>query len=247
MLARRFTPEGIEQFDAFLIGLKSDASLDVPTELLTDPRTSAALDVEVNAEPREFHSRLEVAEHLHRILKNDASTLRTDNGFWTWLALCWFEMLCPMKHGRWQPGERNRWIAGLEDPRKSCQHLLAGPYQVYRAHRDDPTRAMALLCGPPHQPGPLVRLIASRPSLVTCKAVVGAATRLYYDSAKARNRPGLAGRSPGSPRRFADLLNQLDLTWDLHSLTTETLLDLLPAEFDQFHRTGSNRQRPLIE
>jgi hypothetical protein len=95
--------------------------------------------------------------------------------------------------------------------------------------------------------GALVTLIASRPSLVTCKAVVGAATRLYYDSASGRNRSGLSGRDPGSPRRFADILSQLDLTWDLHSLTTEELLELLPPEFDAFRRRSSPRQRPLIE
>jgi hypothetical protein len=106
---------------------------------------------------------------------------------------------------------------------------------------------MSLLCGSVQQQGLLVTLIASRPSLVTCQAVVGAATRLYYDSGKGRNRTGLSGKGPGSPRRFADILSQLDLTWDLHSLSTEELLSLLPAEFDEFHRKSVPRQRPLIE
>ena len=247
MLARRLTAEGVAQFESFLSSLKAEPSLDAPMELLTGAATSAPIDVEVDAEPREFHSRLEVAEHLHRILRMDATNLRTDAGFWTWLSLCWFETLCPSNHGRWQPGDRSRWIADLEDPRKSCRHLLAGPYQVFRAHRDDPTRALSLLCGAVQQQGLLVTLIASRPSLVTCQAVVGAATRLYYDSAKGRNRTGLSGKGPGSPRRFADILSQLDLTWDLHSLSTEELLSLLPAEFDEFHRKLSPRQRPLIE
>lgn len=247
MFARRLTREGIDEFESFLSSLKGDSSADPPLELLTDLRTSAPIDAEVDAEPREFHSRLEVAEHLQRILRLDASTLRTDSGFWTWLALCWFETLCPIRNDRWQPGDRSRWIADLEDPRKACRHLLAGPYQVYRAHRDDPARALALLCGPPQQVGPLITLIASRPSLVTCKAVVGATTRLYYDTTRAKNRPGLSGKGPGSPRRFADVLSQLDLTWDLHSLSTETLLALLPAEFDSFQRSSVPRQRPLIE
>ncbi len=247
MLARRLTTEGTEQFEAFLVSLKSDPTLDAPMELLTGSKSSSAIDAEVEAEARELHSRLEVAEYLNRILRIDATNLRTDGGFWTWLALCWFETLCPSQNGRWQPGNSSRWIADLENPRKACQHILAGPYQVFRAHRDEPTRALALLCGLPQQLGVLVTLIASRPSLVTCKAVVGAATRLYYDSSKGRNRTGLTGKGPGSPRRFADILSQLDLTWDLHSLTTEELLALLPPEFDDFHRKSSPRQRPLIE
>ena len=246
MQARRLTPEGMDRFDAFLSALRNDRSLDAPLELLNESDTSDAIDADVDAEPHEFHSRLEIAEHLTRILKNDAASLRTDAGFWSWLALCWFETLCPTVQGHWQPGENCRWVADLEDPRKSCRHLLAGPYQVYRAHRDDPARAMSLLCGPPQQPGPLVTLIASRPSLVTCRAVMGAATRLYFDSTKGRNRRGLGGTVPGSPRRFTDILSQLDLTWDLHALTTQELLDLLPGEFDKFRREGS-RQRQLIE
>jgi hypothetical protein len=247
MLARRLNAHGIKQFDSFLVSLRDDSSLDAPTGLLTDVATSAPIDAEVDAEPREYHSRLEVAEHLNRILRMDSTNLRSDPGFWTWMSLCWFETLCPSQNGRWQPGQTNRWIAELEDPRKACWHILAGPYQVYRAHRDDPTRAMSLLSGPPQQMGSLVTLIASRPSLVTCKAVVGVATRLYYDSTNGRNRPGLSGKEPGSPRRFADILSQLDLTWDLHSLTTEELLELLPPEFDAFRRRSALRQRPLIE
>ena len=247
MLARRLTQTGIEQFDAFLASLKDNPSADAPLDLLTDAATSEPIDMEVEAEVRRFRSRLEVAEHLHRLLRMDSSTLRTDAGFWCWLSLYWFERLCPVVKDRWSPGDRFRWLADLEDPRKTCRHILVGPFQIYRAHRDDPRRAMSLLCGTPSKPGLLVPLIASRPSLVTCNAVVGVATRLYYDAANARNRPGLNSKSPGSPWRFADVLSQLDLTWDLHSLSIDELLRLLPPEFDRFHRKTSNRQRPLIE
>ncbi len=247
MLARRLTAQGIEQFDEFLLGLRDDPRRDAPLHLLTGAESSAAIDAEVDAEPRVFHSRLEIAEHLSKMLRVDSSALRRDKGFWSWLGLAWFESICPIQEGRWQPGERYRWIAELEDPRKSCRHLLAGPYQIYRAHRDDPARALSLLSGPVYKTGPLVSLLASRPSLVTCRAVVGVATRLYYDQQHGRNRAGLGGRGPGSPRRFVDLLSQLDLTWDLHSLTTEELLELLPAEFDEFHRSQNSRQPGLFD
>ncbi len=247
MLARRLTQSGIAQFEAFLASIRQHPTADAPLDLLTDPGTSEPIDVEIEAEVRRFRSRLEIAEHLTRMLRIDSSTLRTDAGFWCWLSLYWFESLCPVVKDRWNPGNCFHWSADLEDPRKTCRHILAGPFQIYRAHRDDPRRAMSLLCGSPSQPGPLVPLIASRPSLVTCNAVVGVATRLYYDAANGRNRPGLSAKSPGSPRRFADVLSQLDLTWDLHSLSVEQLLELLPSEFDEFHRSVAKRQLPLIE
>ncbi len=250
MLARRLTLTGIEQFELWLQQLRHDPHLDAPLDLLVGSTSSAPLDVEVDAEFRSFHSRLEAAEHLFRILRGDPSTLRSDRGFWTWLSLCWFDDLCPVVSERRVPGDAARWICDLENPRRACRHLLAGPFQIYRAHRDDPSRALSLLCGSIYQAGPLVSLIASRPSLVTCNAVVGAATRLYYNHQAGRNRPGLSARAPGSPRRFADVLSQLDLTWDLHSLTTDELLALLPSEFDHFHReasAGKSRQRLLLD
>lgn len=247
MLARRLTQSGIEQFDAFLTSLRDHPHADAPLDLLTESAASEPIDVEIEAEVRRFRSRLEVAEYLSRLLRLDTSALRMDAGFWSWMALFWFESLCPTVRDRWNPGNRYHWLADLDDPGKACRHVLAGPFQIYRAHRDDPRRAMSLLCGSPTQPGPLVQLIASRPSLVTCNAVVGVATRLYYDAANGRNRPGLNTKSPGSPRRLADVLSQLDLTWDLHSLSVEQLLTLLPTEFDKFHRTTGKRQRPLIE
>lgn len=250
MLARRLTQTGREQFSMFLHQLRQDPDHDPPLELLQDDRASAPLDVEIPAEPRHFRSRLEAAEYLHRLLKADSLALRSDSGFWTWLSLAWFNEMCPLVNEHRQPGDVSRWVAELDNPRRACRHLLAGPFQIYRAHRDDPSRAMCLLCSPMHQPGILVSLLASRPSLVTCHAVVGAATRLYYNHATGRNRPGLSRRAPGSPRRFADVLSQLDLTWDLHSLSVDELLDLLPPEFDHFHRASSSaagpRQRSLL-
>jgi len=252
MLVRRLNPSGTEQFATFLSLIREDANVDPPKELLTDPGHSTPLDVEVDAEPRRFHSRFEVGEHLARILRGDSATLRNDAGFWNWLSLCWFDELCPHVHDQRQPGEQARWIVELENPRKACRHFLAGPFQIYWAHRDNPRRALSLLCGSLSQPGPLVTAIAAKPSLVTCRAVVGAATRLYYNHATGKNRTGLTAKTPGSPKRFADILSQLDLTWDLHSLSVEELLDLLPPEFDHFHRkdppaSSGPRQLSLLD
>lgn len=251
MLARRLTASGIEQFQLFLQQSSHAERVEPPTTLLTDSHTSAALDIELSVRQRHFCSRLELAEHLFGMLRTDTTTLRNDRGFWTWLSLYWFRQLCPVVNQVYQPGNAVRWIADLNHPGRACRHLIAGPFQIYRAHRDNPLRALSLLCDPVSRTSPLVRLIASRPSLVTCRAVVGAATRLFYNSETGKNRSGLNGRGPGSPRRFTDLLNQLDLTWDLHSLTTDELLELLPAEFDHFHRFGVDqrglRQRTLLD
>ncbi|MBL8818284.1 MAG: hypothetical protein JNL58_19810 [Planctomyces sp.] len=249
MLARRLNLAGMERFETFVRSLRIDASLDTPLEILTDPELSEPIEAEIDAEPRRFHSRLEVAEHLTKMLRGDPAGLRNDTGFWSWLSLCWFDELCPEIQDQRQPGDPVRWVAVLDDPRKTCRHLLVGPYQIFQAHKDEPLRAMCLLCGSADKTGPLVHLLASRPSLASCPSVAGVATRLYYQRDAGRNRPGLGSRTPGSPARLIDVLSQLEMNWDLYTLSIEELLALLPSEFDHFSRpaTHGHHQRSLLD
>jgi hypothetical protein len=93
---------------------------------------------------------------------------------------------------------------------------------------------MILLYGPLNVMGEVVEQLASRQELITNQAVVGAATRLYFDALRGTPRRGFGGKGPGSPRRLADVLNQLDLTWDLYAMSADELMAKLPAEFERF-------------
>ena len=110
---------------------------------------------------------------------------------------------------------------------------MAGPYGIYRAHRDHPERALALLCQHPGRPGELVEQLASRQQVVTNSAIVGTATRLFVDSGTRKLRKNSGGKGKGSPRRLVAVLDQFDVTWDLSSLTELELADMLPEEFKQ--------------
>src|SRR5262249_11852361 len=155
-----------------------------------------------------------------------------DTGLWAWLALFYFEQLCPKTaHGQRKPGELARWIPEVTNYQRYYRHLLAGPYRIYRAHRDNPQRAMALLCNPLDRPGDIVEQLASRQEIVTNRAIVESATRLYMDAATARPRRGAGGKGAGSARRLADVLNQFDITWDFYAMDSVNLLSLLPKEF----------------
>ncbi len=91
-----------------------------------------------------------------------------------------------------------------------------------------------MLAGPLNQPGDIAEQLASRQEIVTNKAAMALATTLYINSATQRAKKGAAGRGPGSARRFADVLNQFDLTWDLYSMKMDTMLKMLPNEFSRF-------------
>ncbi len=166
------------------------------------------------------------------------SGVEKDKGLWAWLSLFFFEQLCPTdKLGRRQPKERARWIPATSDFRKYYRHLLAGPYRIFRAHRDNPERALALLSGRLDTPGEVAEQMAARQELVTNKAVVALATNLYIDPATRRLRLGAAGKGPGSARRLSDVLRQFDVTWDLYTMQASDLMAMMPEEFRRFQST----------
>lgn len=111
------------------------------------------------------------------------------------------------------------------------RHLLRGPVEAFRLHGE---AARHLLVGPLHRENSLFHELAARTDLFLCHAVVNASRRLYFDEQRNALKRGSAQtqRLPGTIRRFVDVLQQLDLTYDLHSLTAERVVELLPPEFD---------------
>lgn len=225
---------GIERFGQFRASYNSGANPAELKGLLEDAACSEEVHPHIEVEAQQLSTRFAVGEYLNTLFSSEAVPgLDVDRGIWAWLAAFHFELLCPSGT---QPGSEERWIPAVGDFRKYYRHLLAGPYQVYRAHRDNPQRAMALLATPPHAPGDVYEQLAARQELVTNPAVMEVATRLYVHPATDALKSGAASREGGSARRLAAFLDQLTLTWDLYALTPEQLLDLLPAEFDRFQR-----------
>lgn len=238
MRLRRLNPRGIEKLSAYLDSLKTESPEPHPEWLLEDPEHTEPAGSSPEVDRRQFANRLEAGAYLYEVLTaNDVPGSETDQGLWAWLALFYFEQLCPPdRSGRVHPGERARWIPDFGNFRRRYQHLLAGPFQVYRAHRDDPTRTLALLCGSLHQVSDTYLELAKRQELITNPAVVAAATKLYYDLKKGRLKRSGARGAPGTIRRFAEVLMQLDVAWDLYSMSAAELIEMLPAEFDRFRR-----------
>jgi len=232
---RRLNDEGMTRMATFLESLKSDAPEPYPSAILSEPATSEAVSATVEVEQRSFPRRFEAADYLYR--RFNAAGLDSperDKGLWAWLALFWFDQLCPRdKHDKRKPGEIARWIPQLDNAQRYYRHLLLGSYLVYTLYSNDIDAAMALLEQPLDKPGDVVEQLGSRPQLVTCPAAIGAATRLYCNPDGGLRR-GAGGKGPGSPRRLADILMQFDLTYDLHTLCADDLLDLLPREFRRF-------------
>ena len=95
--------------------------------------------------------------------------------------------------------------------------------------------AMALLSDAPHVANvEAYRHFVESQSLISCHAAVGTATAMYYDPGRGRMRRGYGRKTSGGCRRLIQVLQQFDCTFDLYSLTTEKLLELLPKEFESW-------------
>lgn len=235
MKLRKLNAEGIQAFSSYLDVLDAQPTLAIPTNLLNDPKTSEAIGKSIEIERKSFGSRYAAAQYLHERLQHAAlSEVDRDTGLWGWLALFYFDELCPAdRSGARFTGERARYIPDASFQRY-YRHLLAGPFRIFRAHRDKPERALAVLCQPLDKPGDIVEQLASRQEIVTNRAVIEVATKLYIDPALKKPRRGAGGKSNGSARRYADVLNQFDLTWDLYAMPSPELLGILPNEFTRF-------------
>ena len=229
MRLRSFNSGGINRFEQILASAAREPE-DV-CALLDDVSLSTRVSPEIEIEAQSFVNRFAAGEYLHCVLgDSNIPNLDEDRGIWAWLSAFYFDQLCP---DGTKPGKAYRWVPAVNSFQRYYRHLLAGPYFIYRAYRDNPQHAMAALATPVHRPGDIVEQLASRQELVTNQSVMEAATKLYIGE---DGLPKLraAGKGDGSARRLADVLTQLELTWDLYDLSVEKLLELLPPEFDEF-------------
>jgi hypothetical protein len=77
----------------------------------------------------------------------------------------------------------------------------------------------------------LVEQLASRQQIVTNPAIMQTATSYFVDPVTGQQRRSANSKGPGGARRFVDVLNQFDVTWDLSSLPADSLRAMLPPEF----------------
>ncbi len=216
--------------------LTLEPTLTPPAPLLEEPAYTEILSEKVDVQPQRFESRLEAGQHLNDLIDAAGITLpERDRGLWAWLTLLHFDAMCPADgNGRRFPQDEARLLPLLDNHQRFYRHLLLGPFLIVRAHRENPDRALAFLKQSLWKPGDIVEQLASRKELVTNPAVAETATRLYFDSATNSFKRGSGSKTKGAPRRLANLLNQLDLTWYLYGMTTAEILSLLPKEFDRF-------------
>src|SRR5208283_3002547 len=215
---REFNPAGIEKFKNFLIAMRetgeSETSL---SELLSDETYTRLLPNKIEIEPGIFSTKYEIAEYLHEKVSSISPDKKYRNvGMWTWLAAFYFDALCPADtQGIRKIGAESRYILNGDEWDRIFRHLLAGPGMIYDLHREN---SIILLYNPVDETGDFLAQLMGRQEIGTNKAIIEAAKILYWDPVKKRPKRSSSPQEhkPGTLRRFVDVLQQFDLTYDLY-------------------------------
>lgn len=228
---RRFNDKGNSMFIELLTDRPSDVAARAKVLAFDDQYTIH--QPELSTSFLVPSTRLQLGTNLwpHLGPKGPLAALSTDPLLWNWIAAALMLQIVGNPADVKLIGAQERWIVNPA-ARKFYRHLFAGAFFAYKAHSDNPARAMSVLCQQIGQPGEVVAQIMATEELGFSVAAE-VATLLFFDPSTGKIKKGVSGSGAGSPRRLAaDYLNQLKLTVDFKGMTAKEILEILPPEFE---------------
>ena len=248
-LLRQLNEDGVTALEKYLIDAKSDPTLEPPYSLLYDPEYSVEFQLgEVELEMRRFEDRRAFASYIDECFVGSGVLDDVDtDGVWDWLTLFYLDTACPLQRdGTRKIGELNRYLINPSLKRNPKRHLLRSAYLLHRRFRDESTSTTDVLMGYPIDNYPLLWThLNERPTLMGSSGVLNAARELYYDSKSGNPKRGL-GAATNGVRRFGKVAINLPSEFNLSTLSSTTVLALLPSEFDDWIE-DSDRRREIRE
>jgi len=233
MKIRRLNKSGLKEFERFIENLRNGGKQNTPDHLLTDPATSEALECDIELEKSSFTSRYEMGLYIaEKLSEIDTQQIIGDSGFWSALALFWFDQLCPVKaDGSRKPSMVYNYILS-ENYNHRPRHAIFTTWQLVNLYGE---HSRFLLSRELPVRGELIEQLMARQYFLSCMGVMQAASKLYYDPERETFKKGSAGRtSAGCVYRFVNWLQQLEVNYDLFSISSEDLMGIMPKEFERF-------------
>ncbi len=236
MILRELTDQGIRRYRDYILSVKQHP--DLPPIRLDSAEDSRPFftPVEID-ETRQFRSRVEMARYLSSVFER-AGLSRRDvvehHGMWTWLACIWFDTICPLVDGKRKVNETARYICST-DWRDYYRHYILANYDIYSSLGEQNSKLF--LWGVPYELSDFIEQIASRQWFISSVPLVQVAHKLYWDEKAQRPKRGATDRNrAGTLRRLRKVAEQLELTYDVHSMTPDAIIALLPEEFQPWIR-----------
>lgn len=231
MIVRAFREEGLEWFAEELARCRETPEHRPDPAALNDDGLTERVLPKVEVEFHTVKSKREAAIYLsQRLAPLGWGRLHDDVGVWAWLSLGFFDSICPLSGGKRKVLADAHYIPE-QDSRRSYRHLLRTPVRVLR---EVPAHNGLFLDSPIESHGDIMEQLMGRLFLMRYPAVAEAAERMYFDPVRRKPKRGIVPKSPhaGDLRsRFPARVRQLQLTYDIASLSGTQLLPLLGDEF----------------
>lgn len=234
----RMTDEGKSKFIDYLDRIRTQKSVQFPTQLLGPSAFAEEVGGDTSMlDNLDLSDKLQTAKGLSSIVERlELASAERDWGFWTWCSAYLFDRLCKRgSQNQYKPGEISIWVADPQNYQRYYRHYLASIWQVYAAHSDKESELGVLLSGPVNTPGELWAQIAATQTLITNRSMIDAVYQLYWDEESGARKRGAGGESP---RRLTQVLKQFEKTYDFFAMSGEQIVRMLPAEFDRFKRSN---------
>jgi hypothetical protein len=237
MKIRRFNDAGLAQFRLVIADRRQSAKAKrsvepIPRELLESDEFTESTIFDLPPDRPVFHTKFDIVDAIFRMIPaRDFEVLRGDAALWSWLAGWYFDEIT---NGRKKLKEERAYYIDKPDYRTDYRHLILGPCFVATTARDDRERVRVLLYDEPTTMNEVMVQLGSKHDYLMNPVVQAVVKELYWDPSRGRTKRGSGTKYPGSARRFITYLNQLELNYDLRSISTDRLLSFLPEEFDKY-------------
>jgi hypothetical protein len=232
---RYFNQRGREEWANWLNNLRNDPWTPFPDDILQRGDLTRAAPGGV-ALPTINNSKYHLAESLAKpisVIESKGLSIDQFPGLWDWLAAYYFDAICAKKND----GTRNlnetaryRWDP---DYRRKYRHRIYGPVSLFRQLG---SYSKILLSGDAYTLSDWEEQAAARYETGGNPSIAEVLCMLYWDDTNKKPKKGAAPnkKTPGTLRRFGDIMRQFALTYDLNAISAQGLADLLPREFNKW-------------
>lgn len=233
-LVRRLVPEGLRRAREFLAEMRErpTAPREAPRDLLYDERYSRPFKPDVWIEHRSFRTRREAAEYFAPKFEPIRHLVADHAGVWSWLGMYYFADTVRVDEGkaRLSPLDET-FIVNSESTRsfqRRYRHFLWSAWRLYQNHGED---AAFLLDQNLTSLGDIADRVLSSTRIFNSEGIIQLVLRLYTKDGIQRS--GFS-RGPGGLRHLIRVLDQLERTFDVNGMQPESLLRVLPQEFQRW-------------
>jgi hypothetical protein len=223
---------GVAHFKNFVTSLRAGTDATIPYALLTSEDNSFPLETPVSVERKSVDNWFEFGRYLQHTLKPlNRRDISLKDGLWNWLALYYFDELCPKSNGKLKPLDPAVYI--LSTPfnyQRYYRHLVRTPWLAVSDHGN----FAKVLLATQASHSEIAEQLGANQDIFGNPKIIASAYKLYFDETTQKPKRGAAGKGAGSARRLRQIIRQLSLTYDLQGCTSAQFLQLLPKEFDKF-------------